>query len=134
MSKRRTLEVLSNDDGIRPAGSPDACFYCRKKVGELHKTSCVMIRQEVELEATFEGSDFKVVFRSEEPWSWNEHDIVFRYNDSTWCADNLQEKCEEDLKAKMKVPEGQCLCNVTTVRLVRVVDVGPFTAEGRRSS
>src|SRR5271157_1489277 len=95
-TKRRTLDVLSNDDGIRPAGPPDACFYCRKKVGELHKASCVMIHQEVELEATFEGSDFKLVFRCEEPWSWTERDIVFHYNDSSWCADNLEDKCEED--------------------------------------
>jgi hypothetical protein len=33
--------VAPNDDGIRPAGPRDACFYCRQKVGQPHKPDCV---------------------------------------------------------------------------------------------
>ncbi len=32
--------VDKNDDGIRPAGKPDQCFYCQQKVGSEHKKDC----------------------------------------------------------------------------------------------
>lgn len=43
--KTDSLIVLVNDSGIRPAGKQDECFYCNQKVGQLHKTDCVMISQ-----------------------------------------------------------------------------------------
>ena len=37
------------DDGIRPAGSPDECFYCCQKVGQLHKLDCVIVEKLIEM-------------------------------------------------------------------------------------
>ena len=35
------------DDGIRPAGAPDRCFYCQQKVGEPHARDCVIVKKVV---------------------------------------------------------------------------------------
>ena len=35
--------VTADDEGIRPAGKPDECFYCLRKVGELHRDDCVTV-------------------------------------------------------------------------------------------
>lgn len=43
MSKRTIVQV--DDDGIRPAGKPDECFYCKQKIGTQHKSDCVMLTQ-----------------------------------------------------------------------------------------
>jgi hypothetical protein len=39
--------VAINDDGIRPAGEPDECFYCNKKVGQPHGRDCVVVTKRV---------------------------------------------------------------------------------------
>lgn len=41
--------VAADDDGIRPAGPPDACLYCRQKVGQRHQLTCVIWTRPVEL-------------------------------------------------------------------------------------
>jgi hypothetical protein len=119
------LHVRADDDGIRPAGLPDECFYCREKIGRLHSTYCVMIRKEVELEASFRSSMMTLSFRQEVPHFWDDAAIVFRYNESTWCADSLEVFCD-GLKKTLSISDSDCLCSVTTVRLVRVVDAGPY--------
>lgn len=45
--------VDPNDDGIRPAGKPDECFYCNSKVGEEHGRQCCIVTKLVRLEYTF---------------------------------------------------------------------------------
>jgi hypothetical protein len=37
--------VLPNDDGIRPAGNSDECFYCNQKIGTSHKEDCVCLQK-----------------------------------------------------------------------------------------
>jgi hypothetical protein len=39
--------VAVNDDGIRPAGEPDECFYCHQKVGQPHGRDCVCVKKRV---------------------------------------------------------------------------------------
>jgi len=39
--------VAINDDGIRPAGEPDECFYCKQEVGQPHGRVCVMVTKRV---------------------------------------------------------------------------------------
>lgn len=47
--------VLVNDDGIRPAGRQDECFYCNQKVGMPHSCDCVCLlhkaRVKIEIES-----------------------------------------------------------------------------------
>jgi hypothetical protein len=46
--------VDKNDDGIRPAGAPDECFYCKQKVGTPHLIDCFALHQRVKLLVTVE--------------------------------------------------------------------------------
>lgn len=39
--------VDPEDDGIRPAGASDECFYCHQKVGEPHQRDCVIVTKRV---------------------------------------------------------------------------------------
>jgi hypothetical protein len=38
-----------SDDGIRPAGAPDECLYCKQKVGTPHLADCVVVYKKVRL-------------------------------------------------------------------------------------
>jgi hypothetical protein len=56
------------DDGIRPAGAPDRCFYCWQKVGEPHRRDCVVVKKLVRFRVTVEVD---ITF----PHSWTEEEI-----------------------------------------------------------
>lgn len=104
--------VAPNDDGIRPAGQPDECFYCRRKVGEEHKRNCTIVTKLVRIAYTYEV-DVTV------PYDWDEDMIHFHRNEGTWCASNAFSEIKKHLKA-----DG-CACPRTTARLVRVLDETP---------
>ena len=55
------------DDGIRPAGAPDACFYCKQKVGQPHKRDCVMVKKLVRFRCS-DGTDVDI---DDVPHSWS---------------------------------------------------------------
>lgn len=117
--------VVPNDDGIRPAGRPDQCFYCNQSVGSPHARDCVCVTKVVELRVTVDGVEGTWV--TTVPHAWDEEAIHYRYNDSTWCAGNLfGETIEGPLAQHLESLDGDlCLCDVTTVALVRVVDDTP---------
>jgi hypothetical protein len=82
--------VLPNDDGIRPAGPPDACFYCRRLIGNPHGPECetvlVLVRYQVKM-----TRDYKVitaVYEDTEPYFWGDYDGNFYRNESSWCTGN----------------------------------------------
>jgi hypothetical protein len=79
-----TFEITENDNGIRSAGEPDACFYCQMSVGDNHIFGCVITwrSKKVKLEAIIE-------FEQDVPEHWTDENILFRYNEGTWCASNL---------------------------------------------
>lgn len=108
-------KVLPNDDGIRPAGSPIRCFYCNSMVGERHGDKCVIIKKKVKIKAT-------VTLEVEVPKYWEERDIDFRYNEGTWCADNLIDMLEEE-------KGDSCLCPKVLVEYVETTDEGPLSTE-----
>ena len=104
--------VAPNDDGIRPAGKPDECFYCARKVGQPHGSTCVVVTRKWRVR-------FQVELDVDMPHCWQEHDIEFRYNEGTWCADNLVTMLSE-------CDGGDpCLCDRVTAEAVCVLDETP---------
>jgi hypothetical protein len=131
----RDLTVIENDDGIRPAGPKNACFYCKSKIGQKHSYTCAIVEQEVELVAMFDRYDETVTFRIPIPFFWKGEDIDHHFNQGMWCADNLFVYVREDEKAQRVLESAHeklvkhrdgCLCNYTTIEFVKVIDKGPF--------
>mgnify|MGYP001611261027 CR=1 FL=1 len=106
-------KVVYNDDGIRPAGKPDECFYCRNKVGQSHSKNCVIVTKRIKLRYTI---DVEINV----PHFWTKETIEFHRNENGWCADNLISELEEFGEEK------GCLCNYTTAEYVETVDDKPF--------
>jgi len=102
--------VDPNDDGIRPAGPPDACFYCGQQVGQPHGATCVIVEKVVRLRYTFEV-DVKV------PHHWTKADVEFHRNESSWCANNAVDEIEAQ--------DGNCFCERFSAEFVEVLDDAP---------
>lgn len=68
--------VEEDDNGIRPAGGPDTCFYCKRKVGEEHAKDCTTILKLVKLRHSFE-------LIVDVPDHWDEAKINAYYNQSS---------------------------------------------------
>lgn len=113
--------VQPDDDGIRPAGKPDECFYCHQKVGTQHAQECVTVSKLVRLKYTFEV-DVRV------PHFWEPHTIEFHRNESSWCADNAVDEIADD-DEKTRGDDG-CWCDRFTAQFVKVIDDTP-TSEPR---
>ncbi len=109
-------KVLPKDDGIRPAGRPDQCFYCHSMVGEEHKRDCVTIEKLVEIE-------FTVRIPVKVPHGWDQRQIDFRYNDSSWCADNLPSLFEEAVELSK---DHGCLCPKSKAKYIQTLDDTPL--------
>lgn len=101
--------VALNDGGIRPAGSPDGCFYCGANIGQPHGRLCVMVEKRVQLRYSF-VVDVMV------PHHWTKDDIERHRNESSWCADNAITELHVD---------GSCLCPRFKAEFVRVLDETP---------
>lgn len=100
------------DDGIRPAGKPDECFYCKQKVGQPHKPDCVCVEKTVRLKYTFE-------VEVQVPHGWTPESINFHRNESSWCADNALSELEA------YAHKNGCLCGVFHSEFIEVVDDTP---------
>ncbi len=146
--------VAKTDDGIRPAGAPDECFYCRRKVGQSHALDCTIVHKLVEYKVVAvlsDGTTFSGLWQREEPFEWDAAQMNFARNDSSWCANNFLGAA--DASASEKDPhsgsatwdasedgsvrwaalraEGEkegCLCTALSFYFVRVVDPNPRRA------
>ena len=136
--------VDPRDDGIRPAGSPDECFYCRQRVGKLHGPECVMVTKVVELAVRAELNDDKIVtglWQLDELHCRDWVSIEFRYNESSWCAGNFLmardptadygtvtwDSSDVDPWDELTKLYGDddCLCKRLSFKFLRVVDDTP---------
>jgi hypothetical protein len=133
----RDLTVIENDDGIRPAGPKNACFYCKSKIGQKHSYTCAVVIQEIELVAIFKRFDKAARFRVTVPFHWKEDDILHHFNESGWCAENIiyyeeRQKPDEPSVARAASAmlglkgKDQCLCGFVEVELSKVIDKGPY--------
>jgi hypothetical protein len=107
--------VVENDDGIRPAGAPDECFYCHKKVGEAHGLECVTVLKQIEVTVSFRYKKFV-------PHFWDDNDVIHHHDLSSSCASNLLHEIE---RAAEESGQG-CPCGTTETTVLGVVDNGPF--------
>lgn len=133
--------VDPKDDGIRPAGPPDACLYCRCKVGQPHGRECVCVTKRIEMRvlAWFGGTRRVIgLWQLDQPYSWDARMSEFHKNRSSWCASNFLDESDvgsvqwlydhdqmwESLRIRNEA-EGGCLCAVLYFEFARVVDSTP---------
>lgn len=105
--------VIDDDDGIRPAGKPDVCFYCHRKVGEEHKKDCVCLYRKVKVKYTYE-------IEIEVPHFWGKHEIEFHRNESSSCADNTINELE------IFAENNNCLCNFFKAEVLEIPEAKPY--------
>lgn len=121
MSRKPLPLVLPDDDGIRPAGSLWACFYCRQEVGTPHLASCVCLKRRVRVRYVFE-------LEIEVPHSSEAHDVEFHRNESSWCASNAL----DDLEA-FALRQGRadgCLCDHFRCEVIEIPEADPYRLDG----
>lgn len=102
--------IVTADNGPRPAGRPDQCFYCKSSIGTEHMPDCVCRLRTVVVEAI-------ITYTIDVPEQWSAHDIEYQRNDGSWCANGmlgeLEKICSDD-------PENpRCLCEVAKFKYVR---------------
>lgn len=107
--------VIENDDGIRPAGEPDECFYCHQKIGEEHKRDCVIVTKRVRVRYTIE-------VEIDVPHEWDPSMVLFSRNESRWCANNVTVDIEADIGRRAA---NGCLCDGFKCEFVDVADETP---------
>lgn len=98
---------IVGDYSIRPAGSPDKCFYCGELKGQPHKPECVIRSKTVVIRLAVE-------YTIDVPESWTEEDIEFHRNEGGWCADNALSEIGNILDRT-----GDCLCSLSVTEYVR---------------
>lgn len=143
-------KVLPDDNGIRPLGKPDQCFYCNARVGQEHDRGCTTIYQIVKyrvymnLDARATESDKGIevgTFTREDPIQWDTYFCDFHKNDSSWCADNALDTIvwyKEEYKKQLYTHLGkqypdededidtECACSALRFEFDKVVDTGPL--------
>ncbi len=103
-------EIVTTENGPRPAGKSDECFYCGEKVGAVHSDHCIIPRRFVVIREIIE----RVV---SVPKSWEPYDIDFQRNDGSWCADNIVDELRTLVDA---APDNTCsLCPMYEAEYVR---------------
>ena len=105
--------VLPDDDGIRPAGKPDQCFYCEGREGEPHAQDCVIVSKVI-------IARYIIEIPVRVPHYWGKDDFEFHRNESSSCANNV---IEFDM-AKAVGSDG-CLCSLMQTEWVREHDTTP---------
>jgi hypothetical protein len=105
--------VAENDDGIRPAGPQDECFYCHQKIGKPHGKDCVIVEKVIKVRYTFE-IEIKV------PHHWGKKEFEFHRNESSSCFNNVL----GELEAYGDSKHG-CLCGIGHAKYLGVVDATP---------
>ncbi len=110
--------VLPNDNGIRPAGKSNQCFYCDQEVGNAHISDCVILQRKVRVRYSF---DIEI----EMPHHWTEADILFNRNDGSWCADNAIQELEEYVNDTKNCHTG-CLCSVFSCEVLEIPEAKPY--------
>ena len=101
--------LVTTDNGPRPAGPPDRCFYCSQRLGRPHTDDCVLVTKTTKIRLSFE-------IEVDVPRCWNDDDIEYQFgSDSSWCC------CIENIAGYMKTlgpAEQECLCDSADCKVV----------------
>lgn len=100
------FDIVTIENGPRPAGKPDQCFYCKSMIGEPHKEECVCRQKSVVVKYCYEVVTFV-------PASWTAEVIERHRNKSSWCADNASSEINA------MTPKDGCDCPIFTAQFVR---------------
>lgn len=109
--------TVTTENGPRPAGPPDQCFYCQQALGQPHKADCVLRRKTVVVRAIME-------YTIDVPESWDKDGIEFHRNDSSWCSGNGLAEIA-DMKDRLDADESgttSCGCSILRYEFVRDAD------------
>jgi len=129
--------VCNDDPGIRPAGKPDRCFYCKKKIGEPHGNDCVMVSKRILMRIESTDGSITGSWEFASPYSFSPETEEYMKNDGTWCANNVFDSDEivwdqPDALVRLKLKsEDKCLCDELRFEFVRVVDDTPRVVDHR---
>lgn len=106
------MKLPITDDGIRPAGSPDKCFYCQSPKGQ-HTAECVCVQRTVVIE-------MKIRLVVDVPEDWTVDNIEFKYNGSSHCLSNVFDQIAGELEYLDNKEEGIChICHRAEAHYVR---------------
>lgn len=101
--------VGSQDDGIRPGGPQDACFYCGQKIGERHLFACVTQVVPRTYRVLLDGIDIGS-WSTDDPVSWDVRMRDFHKNEASWCANNVTHVGRLAIAIALPSTETACLC------------------------
>jgi hypothetical protein len=87
--------VEPDDDGIRPAGPNDACFYCRAKIGDTHGPECAIPIRTVVVKMEIE-------YTIDIPEHWDVDMLHFHRNDGSWCSNNGMYELDRVIRHRYK--------------------------------
>ncbi len=99
--------MVTADSGPRPYGSPIECFFCHQQIGQLHKSGCAIDVQYKTVQLKIFWPDGELEFEDRVQKHWNDEDIVFRFNWSTWCTLNVLDNClcgHDDVRVEIVRP------------------------------
>lgn len=104
-------DLVTPDNGPRPAGSPNECFYCHRQLGQLHEDTCVILQKKIRIQAVIEFDDETVR-------SWDTNMIEFRLNESSWCASNIIPLLIKELE-RINESDEECLCGSSSFKVIK---------------
>lgn len=106
---KRVSPWTVEDNGIRPAGQPDRCFYCDQPKGAQHREGCVIRKRTVVVR-------FSIDLVLDVPEDWETSNIEFKYNEGAWCANNI---ANELIRTVERIGDNGCLCDSLSAEFVR---------------
>lgn len=113
MDLHETNHVKRSDE--RPARQDGTCFYCREPMGGQHKPECVIVAKSVVLQMTID-----VIV--DVPRHWDASTIEFKYEGSSWCADNLLRELGEWADRDDRDGESELVCSCSVARFTLLRD------------
>jgi hypothetical protein len=106
MDRPETFIVRAQDE--RPARPDGNCFYCHMPMDTAHRPECVIVQKTVVVE-------FSVRVVMSVPRSWEPTATRLRYDEGSWCADNLFTDLGEWAEDDLGGDRPTCGCNAVKV-------------------
>lgn len=115
IEKERVSLFEVTEKSMRPSSTERRCFFCLEPIGEYHLNECVLVRKKIKVRMTVE-------YIADCPASWDGDNVEFRYNESSWCANNAIDEL------KKAFDSGACMCNATQFEYLGVASA-PYLEE-----